>query len=167
MQIRCHWEVKHISPWDVDFTYWFPYKVCSMERGGKKSNSALEKSDKHYLSQVIKVLVAQSCLTLCDPVGCSSPGSSVHGISQARILEWVAIPFSRGSSWPRYQTLVSCIPGRFFYHLSYWGNPQVIKVNINNIKSPLICCDQNGTLNFVAFLPKSVYLTLWKTSDEV
>ena len=42
----------------------------------------------------------QLCLTLCDPIDCSPPGSSVHGISQARILEWVAISFSRGSSWP-------------------------------------------------------------------
>ena len=42
--------------------------------------------------------VAQSCLTLCDPIDCSLPGSSVHGIPQARILEWVAIPFSRGLS---------------------------------------------------------------------
>ena len=46
-------------------------------------------------------LVAQSCLTLCDPMNYSPPGSSVHGILQARILEWVAIPFSRGSSQPR------------------------------------------------------------------
>ena len=45
--------------------------------------------------------VAQSCLTLCDPMDCSLPGSSVHGILQAKILEWVAIPFSRGSSQPR------------------------------------------------------------------
>ena len=43
----------------------------------------------------VKVLVSQSCLTLCDPMDCSLPGSSVHGISEARILEWVAIPFSR------------------------------------------------------------------------
>ena len=42
--------------------------------------------------------VAQSCLTLCDPVDCSPPGSSIHGILQARILEWVAISFCRGSS---------------------------------------------------------------------
>ena len=48
-----------------------------------------------------KVLVAQSCLTLCDPMDCRPPGSSVHGILQARILEWVAVPFSRGSSQPR------------------------------------------------------------------
>ena len=46
-------------------------------------------------------LVAQLCLALCDPLDCSPPGSSVHGILQARILEWVAISFSWGSSWPR------------------------------------------------------------------
>ena len=61
-----------------------------------------------------KVLVAQSCLTLCDPMDCSPLGSSVHGILQARILEWVAISFSRGSSQPRYQTQVSHIAGRCF-----------------------------------------------------
>ena len=58
--------------------------------------------------------VTQSCPTLCYPVDCSPPGSSVHGISQARILEWVAISFSRGSSQPRDQTQVSHIAGRCF-----------------------------------------------------
>ena len=61
-----------------------------------------------------KVLVAKSCLTLCDPMGCSPLGSSIHGISQARILEWVAISFSRESSQPRDRTRVSGIPGRCF-----------------------------------------------------
>ena len=56
----------------------------------------------------------QSCHTLCDPIDCSPPGSSVHGILQAGILEWVATPFSRGYSWPRDWTLVSCVAGRFF-----------------------------------------------------
>ena len=56
---------------------------------------------------------AQLCLTLCDPMDCSLPGSSVHGIFQARILEWVAIAFSRGSSQPRAQTQVSHIAYRF------------------------------------------------------
>ena len=60
------------------------------------------------------LLVAQSCPTLCDPMGCSPPGSSVHGILQVRILEWAAIPFSRASSQSRDQTQVSCIAGRFF-----------------------------------------------------
>ena len=55
------------------------------------------------------MLVTQSCLTLCDPMDCSPPGSSVHGISQARILEWVTFPFSRGSSQPRDWTWVSTL----------------------------------------------------------
>ena len=58
--------------------------------------------------------VAQSCPTLCDPMDCSPPGSSVHGILQTRTLEWVAISFSRGSSRPRDQTDVSRIAGRHF-----------------------------------------------------
>ena len=58
--------------------------------------------------------VAQSCPTLCDPMDSSPPGSSLHGILQARILEWVAIPFSRGSSQPRDRTWVSHIAGRRF-----------------------------------------------------
>ena len=58
--------------------------------------------------------VAQSCLTLFNPMDCSLPGSSIIGIFQARILEWVAISFSRGSCPPRNQTWVSCITGRFF-----------------------------------------------------
>ena len=62
----------------------------------------------------MKMLVAQSCPTLCDPMDYSPPGSSVHGILQARILEWVAVPFSRGSSQPRDQTQVSFITGGFF-----------------------------------------------------
>jgi len=58
--------------------------------------------------------VSQSCPTLCDLMDCSLPGSSVHGILQTRILEWVAVPFSRGSSQPRDQTHASCIAGGFF-----------------------------------------------------
>ena len=60
------------------------------------------------------VLVGQSCLTPCDPTDYSLLGSSVYGTLQARILEWVAIPFSRGSSWPRDWTWVSCSASRFF-----------------------------------------------------
>ena len=56
----------------------------------------------------------QSCPALCNPMDCSPPGSSVHDILQASILEWVAISLSRGSSWPRDGTHVSWIAGRFF-----------------------------------------------------
>ena len=58
--------------------------------------------------------VAQSCPTLCDPVNCSPPGSSILGILQARILEWVAISFSKGTSRPRDRTQVSRTAGRRF-----------------------------------------------------
>ena len=63
----------------------------------------------------------QSCLTLCDPMDYSLPGSSVHGILQARILEWVTISFSRGSCWPRdwtHVSYISCIADRF---LTFWA----------------------------------------------
>ena len=66
---------------------------------------------------------AQSCPTLWEPMDCSPPGSSVHGISQARILVWVAMPFSRISSWPRDRTrnfYISCIGWRILYNYATW-----------------------------------------------
>ena len=72
----------------------------------------------HFLLQCMKVKseseVAQSCPTLSDPMDCSLPGSSAHGIFQAIVLEWIAISFSRGSSQPRARTQVSCIVDRRF-----------------------------------------------------
>ena len=80
----------------------------------------IKTSTRYHLTSVrmkVKVKVAQSHPTLCDPMD-----YTVLGVLQARILEWVAVPFSRGSSQPRNQTRVSCIAGRFFYQLSYQGN---------------------------------------------
>ena len=71
----------------------------------------------------MKVLVAQSCMTLCDPEDCMLPGSSVHGLLQARILGWVAIPLPGGFSWPRDWTRVSCITGRFF---TIWATSEAL-----------------------------------------
>ena len=78
----------------------------------------MEKNIQYLLriSMVLNILdsdreVVQSCLTLCDLMDSTQPSSSVHGIFQARILEWVAISFSRGSSRPRDQTRVSHIVG--------------------------------------------------------
>ena len=65
----------------------------------------------------------QSCPTPCDPMDCSLPGSSVHGILRARILEWVAMPSSRGSSRPKDRTCISCTPGRFFTTEPTWNTP--------------------------------------------
>ena len=70
-------------------------------------------SESYYPSPFTGVCVSRSVMldSFCDPTDCSPPGSSVHEILQARILEWVAIPFSRGSSQPRDQTQVSHIAG--------------------------------------------------------
>ena len=67
----------------------------------------------------------QSCPTLCDPMDCRLPGSFVHGVFQARILEWVAISFSRGTSWPRVWTCISCVSyiGRWFFITRPPGKP--------------------------------------------
>ena len=77
-------------------------------------------------------MCAQSCLTLCNPMACSLPGSSVYGIFQARILGQVVISYSRGSSWPRDQTRVSCIScvGRWIlYHGATWeAQPQILSL---------------------------------------
>ena len=80
-----------------------------------------------------KVLVTQSCPSLCYPMHCSPPGSSVHGISQARILEWVAISFSRGSSQLRDQTWVSCLGGGFFT-TEPPGKPACHRINPKDLK---------------------------------
>ena len=69
----------------------------------------------------------QSCLTLCNLMDCSPPGSSVHGILQARILEWGAMPSSRGVTWPRDGNRISYISwiGRqFLYHQCHLGSPE-------------------------------------------
>ena len=81
------------------------------------------------------VLVTQSCGTLCDPMDCSLAGSSVHGILQARILEWVAIFFSRGSSRPRDRTWVSHIAGSGAQWGSIYISEQIIKSKTSKLMS--------------------------------
>ena len=83
--------------------------------GCRETNTRLSLPAPFYrVLKYVNVLVAQWCPTLCDPMDYSPLGSSVHGILQEGILEWVAIPFSRGSSQPGDQTRVSLIAGRFF-----------------------------------------------------
>ena len=83
--------------------------VCAVSEGSSWSNREMTP-----WSEVKWSGVAQSCPTLCNPMDCSPAGSSIHGIFQARVLDWVAISFPRGTSWPRDQTLVSRIAGRRF-----------------------------------------------------
>ena len=95
------------------------FQICTLKQIFCRVSRSLVKlgkgdrfgSKKHC---AVLYLVPQSCLTLCHSMDCSPPGSSVHGILQAKILEWVAMPFSRGSSRPRDQIQVSCIVGRVF-----------------------------------------------------
>ena len=75
-----------------------------------------------HSSRSYKVLLVVNSLSP-DPTDCSLPDSSVHGIFQARILQWVAISFSRGSSWPRDRTQVSCTAGR---HFNLWATREVL-----------------------------------------
>ena len=97
-----------------------------------------------------KVKVKSLSPTLCDPVSCSPPGSSILGILQARILEWVAIFFSRGTSRPRNRTQVSCIAGRCF---NLWatkeGGPKVL-LTLNRF--PFTCFpDRQPLLTYLDF----------------
>ena len=95
-----------------------PIQLDQGQRFGKENLIGLS-AKKPRLEARLKVNVktVQSCLTLCDPMDCT-----VHGILQARILEWVAYPFSRGSSQPRGQTQVSCIAGEL---LTSWATREV------------------------------------------
>ena len=85
----------------------------------------------------VSAKLLQLCLTLCDPMDCSLLGSSVHGILQARILEWVAMPTSRGPSQPRDQTPVTyvfCIGRRILNHWTTRGSP------VGKSWKEVLCC---------------------------
>ena len=100
--------IRSNDEWVLPIWSLFWSQCCAMER--------FYISDNHnYNNMATGIHVhAYSCPTVCDPTECSPPGSSVHGTLQARILEWVTISFSRGSSWPRDQTQFSRIGGRHF-----------------------------------------------------
>ena len=110
--LKIYWAWPHPSEQDsVSLTVSLYHQEASIRLLYFPSEGRQNENAKHR--KLIK-LIAQLCLTFCDPLDCSPPGSSVHGILQARILEWVAISFSRGSSRPRDRTWVSCITGRCF-----------------------------------------------------
>ena len=102
----------------------------------------------HIENKIIKKIIClwswsitQSCPTLFDPMDCNLPGSSDHGISQARILEWVAVPFSRGSYQPRDQTQVSLIAGRFFTVWATREAPLICLAAAKSLQSCPTLCD--------------------------
>ena len=88
--------------------------VCQAPRVCAVSKEMPQEGTRPLPTGVSEREVAQSCPALCDPMDCSPPGSSVHGVLQARILEWVAVPSSRGIFPTQGSNRVSCIAGRFF-----------------------------------------------------
>ena len=116
------------------------------------------------LSLSSRLVVSDSC----DPVDCSLPGSSVHGILQARILEWVAISYSRGSSRPRNRTRVSCIAGRFFTN---WAMREATNFLLSSSQDSLY---QTGDrwLWHIGLLPSTapgsaIHHTMWMASSGI
>ena len=116
----------------------------------KMFNKDLEELNKNQCWTTQWSEVAQLCPTLCNPMDCSPPGSLVHGIFQAWILEWVAISFSRGSFWPRDQTQVSHIVGRRF---TIWATREAqnnttaeMKDTLKGIKGRIIETEQISKL---------------------
>ena len=110
-----------VGPWSCSQSLWMelvhsllPYAINQRSHMAKSHISGEGKVSRTGKKLKVKVLVAQSCLSLWCSMDCNPPGFSVQGILQARILEWVAIPFSREPSGPRDQTCVSLTTGRFF-----------------------------------------------------
>ena len=99
----------------------------------------------------------QSCPTLCNPMGCNPPGSSVHGILQARILEWIAMPSSRGSSPPRDWTWVSL-------RLLYW---QVGSLPLAPLEKPRFSLRSSVNLNFIPSSEAFVFPQVYPNSPHV
>ena len=95
-----------------------------VEEGGIKNFTAVTVID--------LVLLTQSCLIVCDHMDCSLPGSSVHGISQARLLEWIAIPFSRGIFLTQELNSGLLLCRQILYHLSHQGSHYCYTCGLND-----------------------------------
>ena len=116
-RLLCPWDFpgKNIAMVAISFT-----KGSSQPQGSNPrllywQVDSLPQSHQGKVNEWSDLILGHSVMSnSCNPMACSPPGSSVHGILQARILEWVSIPFSRGSSWPRDWSWVSHIAGRFF-----------------------------------------------------
>ena len=109
-----------------------------------------------YIEVLLCVVSHSACPTLCDPMDFSLPGSSLYGILQARILAWTVILFSRGSSWPRGQTYISCITGRFF---TIWATREAhIAWSVQFSRSVL---SNSGTLRTTTYQPSLSITNSW------
>ena len=135
--------------WNSDlWGSWFPIPTANITAYGTTLLAVrlpTERLEDHIFVWCLESEVAQSCLTLCDLMDCSLPGSSVHEIFQARVLEWVAISFSRGSSQPRDRTRVSRIAGRRF---TVWATREAhvwCLTSLQTIRAFVLSTDANLT----------------------
>ena len=120
-----------------------------------------------WVSEVSEI--AQLCPTLCDPVDHSLSGSSIHGILQARILEWVAISFSRGSSWPRDRAQVFHIGGRCF---NLWATREALKKNSHQMEDVNLMKQssfqrEGHTVHWSWDTPDTRWTLCWRNGDPV
>ena len=146
-------------------------KEQTQESRGRGSPEVLELKSLSYFRRkwackfrmALCCCVSQPCQTLCDPIDCSLLGSSAHGILQARTLEWVAIPFSRGSSHCKNWTQVSCIAGRFFTvwatRKPMWGGGCVYRLYFGDHFTLYVCISKYQVINlkyieFLSFIPQ-------------
>ena len=145
-------------------------------------NSSHKAGQHHCTVHLPMCSVAQSWLTLCDPMDCSPPGSSVHGILQARILEWVSMPSSTGPSWPRDQTtspessalagrvMTAAPPGKSQVSISFSKKcetpmPSAHPASDNAMKSPSTRCPTLWSVGWVTSYC-SVWSSAWETTTQ-
>ena len=146
VQAQRHW----FSNNKVSIFFFTKHYICSLSYGSSSS-----KPNHQWPVCASTCVHAQWCLTLCGSMNCSPPGSYVPGILQARILEWVAISFSRGSSWPSDQTQVVSPPlsGRFF-STEPPGKPQNTEISPKTLEE----CEKRHTVFTACSLSKSFWI---------
>ena len=123
------------------------------------------KGNYEKIKEYMKLLVAQPCLTLWDPMDCSPPGCSVHGIFQARPLEWIGIPFSRGPSWLRNWIQVSHIVGRVFTMWAVAPKRMFMKTILSNPVSKSF--SESKRVNGMKLLAISLLFIFWALEKSV
>ena len=170
--LHVFWALSHLIRTTILGHGYYHYYSFAQEETDFERVNKLSKAKQPLIGKT-EGAVAQSCLILCDPMDCSPPGSSVHGISQARILEWIAMPSSRGSSQPRDRTLVfcgSCISRWILYHWVIWkaqlkaifnGLPQRLWFSSFFSSAPVWGCNTHPRIFSVGRLLSGWCVLLW------
>ena len=123
------WRLKNLLMFFLSL-FWKVVELKMPERKGALNNEV------NRIAKKKRKVKSLNRVQLCDPMDCSLPGSSVHGIFQARVLEWVAISFSKGSSQPRARTMVSRIVDRRF---TIWATREAYKQLVYNFSYSTLC----------------------------